>query len=394
MGPNGFGQAGGACGVTPGGMRAFDAFGGLRAFGTGMDPLRGSEFQLALGGGETDRERRPGRRWQVWGQGDRQTFQHGRSAAATYDGELSTGHLGVDTRLSARWLVGVAVSRSHGAGRWRAGSSLGSLTARLTAAQPYAHWSDGTTSVSALAGGGRGSAENVRAATGRTGTSGLSLRLGLVEVRRELGEAGGGVRFGVRADAAWAQLRTDEGEETIDRQSAAVEQVRAGAEVSRPVRWDNGLSLSPFGEAHVRRDGGAGQAGTGLELAAGTRLAAGRLQVDAQGRLLVLHSVSGYRERGVGVTVAVGSRDRQGLSLSASPRWGDAAVGGTLWQEQVWRSYVPEAAGAAWTLDARGEYGVRMPGGGLLMWFGSLNQSAHGRQLMVGGRVGALSPGW
>ena len=198
----------------------------------------------------------------------------------------------------------------------------------------------------------------------------------------------------MRADAAWAQLRTDEGEETIDRQTTAVDQVRAGAELSRPVRWDNGLSLSPFGEAHVRRDGGAGQAGTGLELAAGTRLAAGRLQVDAQGRLLVLHSVSGYRERGVGVTVAVGSRDRQGLSLSVSPRWGDAAVGGTLWQEQVWRSYVPEATGAAWTLDARGEYGVRMPGGGLLMWFGSLNQSTHGRQLMVGGRVGALSPSW
>ncbi|MCY4509578.1 MAG: hypothetical protein OXG35_21820, partial [Acidobacteria bacterium] len=213
-------------------------------------------------------------------------------------------------------------------------------------------------------------------------------------VRRELGEAGG-VRFGVRADAAWAQLRTGKGEETIDRQTAAVNQVRAGAEVSRPARLDNGLSLSPFGEAHVRRDGGAGQAGTGLEVAAGTRLVAGRLRVDAQGRLLVLHSASGYRERGVGVTVGVGSRDREGLSLSVSPRWGDAvAGGGTLWQEQVYRSYVPEAMGDAWALDARGEYGVRLRSGGLLTWFGSLSHAVYGRQLMVGGRLGVFSPDW
>ena len=37
-----------------------------------------------------------------------------------------------------------------------------------------------------------------------------------------------------------------------DAQTAGVTQVRVGAEVSRPVRLDNG-------EMHVRRDGGAGQ---------------------------------------------------------------------------------------------------------------------------------------
>ena len=111
----------------------------------------------------------------------------------------------------------------------------------------------------------------------------------------------------------------------------------------------------------------------------------------------MLHSASGYRERGVGVTLGVGSRDRTGLSLSVSPRWGDAAAGGgALWQEQVYRRYVAEAMAAAWALDARGEYGVRLSSGGLLTWFGSLSQSAYGRQLMVGGRVGTaggLSPG-
>ena len=164
---------------------------------------------------------------------------------------------------------------------WRAGLVRGSLSTSLTAAYPYVQWSDGPSSVWATLGGGRGSAENVRE-TGRAGTSDLGLRLGLVEVRQGLDPLGG-VRFGVRADAAWVQLRTGAGKETLDPQTAAVNQVRAGAKVSRPLRWDNGVSLSPFGEAHVRRDGGAGQTGTGLEVVAGTRLAAGRVRVTRRG---------------------------------------------------------------------------------------------------------------
>ena len=66
----------------------------------------------------------------------------------------------------------------------------------------------------------------------------------------------------------------------------------------------------------------------------------------------------------------------------------------TLWQEQVYRRHLPEAAADQWALDARGEYGMRLRSGGLLTWFGSLSQSAWGQRLMVGGRVGVLSPGW
>ena len=393
LSPGGLGGLGGFMPSGLGGLDAFGGLGGLGRFGglgAGTDPLRGSEFQLALGGGETDEEGRPGRRWQVWGQGDVQTFAGGTpSSSAGYDGDLRTGYLGVDTALSARWLAGVAVSRSSGWGDWRAGSARGSLSTALTAAYPYVQWSGGRSSVWAAAGGGRGTAENVRE-TGRVGTSDLGLRLGLVEVRRDLDPVGG-VEIALRADVAWAQLRTGAGEETVDRLSAAVNQVRGGAEVSRPVRWDNGLSLSPFGEVHVRRDGGAGQPGTGLEVAAGARLAAGRLRVDAQGRLLVLHSALGYRERGVGVTIGVGGGNPEGLSLSVSPRWGDAsASGGTLWQEQVYRNQLPEARGDAWTVDARGEYGMRLRGGGLLTWFGSLRHSGYDRQLVIGGRLGGL----
>ena len=385
--PGGLGAASFAPGVGAGGS---DAFGG---FGVGMDPLAGSAFQLALGGGEeeTAGETGLGERWQVWGQADVQTFA-GSPSAAGYEGDVRTGYVGVDTTLSEHWLAGVAVSRSTGGGDWRAGSARGALSTKLTTVYPYAQWSYRRNSVWAAAGGGWGSAEN-RQESGRVGTGDLGLRLGLAEMRQELDPVRG-VDFVVMADAAWAQLRTDTGEESVDGQAAAVHQMRAGAEASRLLRWDDDLSLLPFGELHLRRDGGAGQTGVGVEVAGGMRLAHGWLRVDAQGRLLVLHSAAGYRERGVGVTISGGDRDREGLSLSVSPRWGDAATaGGTLWQEQVYQRYLSEPTGDAWALDARGEYGMRLPRGGLLAWFGSLSQSAYGRRFLVGGRIGVLSPG-
>ena len=389
-------RAGSGAAPLEGGMRSGAAGGmhGLGGFAAGADALlRSSEFEMTWGGGEGG-ERRSGRRWRVWGQGDVQAFQGAPTLLghdAQYDGELWTGYAGVDASLSERWLAGVAVARSSGVGDWRVGSSSGRLRATLTALHPYVQWSDGATSVWALAGGGRGGwgeAGNRREATGRVGDTALGLRLGLVEVRRRLG-APGGTGFGLRADAAWAELRTGDGDESVDRQRAAVNQVRVGADVARAFKL-GGLSLGPFGEAHLRRDGGAGQTGTGVELVGGLRAQGGPLRIDAQARTLAVHSAAGYRERGAGLTLGVGDPGGEGLALSVSPRWGDqAAGGGALWQDQIYRRYLPAAAEQQWTLDAQGSYGMRLPGGGLLSWFGSYSrQSYDGGRLLFGGSIG------
>ena len=381
-------RGGGAVGAHGGHGRAGGS-GSFGGFGGGADPLRGSEFLLAFGGQDADEGSRPVGRWQVWSQGDVQTFQGAPSAVTGYDGELRTGYVGVDTWMTERWLAGAAAAHSRGHGNWRAGGSRGSLATTLTAVHPYVQWSDGATSVWATVGGGWGETKNVRR-SGRVGASGLQLRLGLVEVRRRLGEVPGGVRFGVRADAAWAELRTESGTESIDNQTAAVNQARVGAEVSRPVRLD-AVSLAPFGEVHVRRDGGAGQTGEGLEVTAGLRAAGGKVRVDAQGRLLAVHSAAGYRERGVGVTLSVGNQDQEGLSLSVSPRWGDSAAGGgPLWQDQVHRRYMPAVARDEWAVDARGGYGMRLRSGRVLTWFGSVSHSPLGRRFLAGGQIGVL----
>ncbi|WP_420442278.1 Ig-like domain-containing protein [Candidatus Palauibacter sp.] len=338
-----------------------------RALGIGGGSGAGAaDFLLGWGGSPEDGERCPLRgRWSLWGQGDLQRFEgtpsvHGYDSG--YDGELSTAYVGLDTRLGARWLAGVALSRSKGTGDWRAGTSEGRLTQNMTAVHPYLRWDDGSTSVWASVGAGRGDARNARAA-GRQGTSPADLRLGLVELERRLG-APGGLDFAVTGDAAWARLRTGEGGETIDGQDVAVNQVRIGADLSLPARIGV-AQVTPFGTVHARRDGGAGQTGDGIEVAGGLRAVLGFVRLDAQARMLAHHSAEGYGERGAAVTLALGKKGSvEGFSLSVSPRWGGPAratgallhgpLGGGL------RGGAPDPEG--WTLDARAGYGLRLPG--------------------------------
>ena len=381
-------------GMPPGSIGGLYGFGG---FGGGPDALlHGTEFELALGSDEDGGGGWLRRRLSVWGQGDIQTF-HGTPTVyrydARYDGDMRTGYVGIDARLTERWLAGVAVSRSGGRSDWQVGASRGHLKTKLTALHPYAQWSDGTTSVWTMAGGGwgDGEAENVREATGLLGTSTIGLRLGLVELRRELDAVRGGAEFGLRADAAWAELWTGDGRETVDGLAAAVNQQRVGAEVARPLRLGV-LGLQPFGAAHLRRDGGAGQTGTGVEVAFGLGLTGGIVRLDVQARTLAVHSASGYGERGAGLMLTVGGQKREGLSLSVSPSWGDAASGtGALWQEEVYRHYLPEKEQDTFAVDARGDYGMRLPNGGLLTWFGSYSHSPYGRGFLVGGSIGGLA---
>ena len=202
----------------------------------------------------------------MWGQGDLQSFRAEPSETQGYDGDLRTAYLGVDARVGARWLAGVAVARSGGGGNWRMGASSGRLATELTVAHPYVRWADGDTAVWALAGVGRGTAENVRALTGRRGDSRLSRGLGLVEGRRRLATTGRGLEVDLRGEASWARLRTGDGEETVDGLEAGVRRVRTGVEVTLPLAAPGGLLLAPFGAVSTRHDGGAGQTGVGLEL--------------------------------------------------------------------------------------------------------------------------------
>ena len=303
-------------------------------------------------------------RWSLWGQGDVQRFEGRPSVHGNdYNGELSTAYVGLDRRLDARWLIGVALSRSKGASDWHVGDGKGQLTQFMTVIHPYLRWNSGSTSAWASIGAGRGDARNARA-NGRQGTSPTSLQLGLVELERHL-EAPGRLDLAFKGDAAWARLRTGEGEETIDRQDIAVNQVRIGVDLSLPAHLD-GAELTPFGTVYARHDGGAGQTGDGIELTCGLRAVFGIVHLDAQARMLAHHSAEGYGERGAAVTlVLVKQESDEGFSLSVSPQWGSpvratsALLHGPLGENLRHREPAPKG----WILDARASYTVKLPRG-------------------------------
>ena len=354
--------------------------------------LLSTDVLLSFGGqGETQTPGAGVGRWRVWGQGDRQSFQWGADDVAGYEGDLATGYIGVDVQLREHLLAGVAVSRSGGGGEWRQGYSSGRLGTELTVLHPYVRIGGRNTAVWALAGVGRGTAENVRALNGRRGTSPLDLRLGLLEGRHRVGRAAGGVELALRGEASWAELRTGSGEETVDALAAAVRRLRTGVEATLPLGGPGGMQLAPFGAVSTRHDGGAGQTGLGLETAAGVRVSAGRVRIEAQGRRLLLHTASGYEEHGFSVTAMVGGGHYEpGLTASVRPHWGAPGYGAeSLWQDHV-QSYAAGPGGPDGGVDARLGYGWRLPGNRLLTPLVGYGRIGDARRMQLGARLGVL----
>ena len=375
----------GAAGMFGGG------FGGAGGGGGRAQWLQSTDVLLSFG--DADDAAAPdgagGGRWRVWGQGDRQSFQGAPSETSVYEGDLLSGYVGMDVRLGERLLAGVAVGRSAGGGGWQVGSSSGALGTELTVLHPYVRWGDQERAVWALAGIGRGTAENVRALVDRRGTSPLNLALGLLEGRQRVAATGGGLEVHLRGEASWARLRTGAGEETIDGLEAGVRRVRSGVEVTLPRRAPGGMTLAPFGAVSTRHDGGDGQTGVGLEVAGGMRLNAGRVRIEAQGRMLALHTATDYEERGMSVTATVGGRQYEpGLAASLRPRWGAPGHGAeSLWQDHL-QSYPEGTRRDDFGVDGRVGYGLRLRGERLLTPFGGYGRTRRAQRLQVGANLG------
>ena len=362
--------------------------------GGGGSGAGAADFLFGWGGSQQYGERCQGRgRWALWGQWHVQGFEgalsvHGLDSG--YDGELSTAYVGLDTRLGARWLAGVAVSRSKGVDDWRAGTSEGRLTQFMTAVHPYIRWEGGSTSIWASAGAGRGDARNVRAA-GRTGTSPADLRLGLVELEQRLG-ALGGLEFAFLGDAAWARLHTGSGEETVDRQDINVNQVRIGLEGSYRFALEDDGSLVPKLELGARHDGGDGETGFGVEVGGGLKWTdpGMGIMLDLSGRTLLAHGDDGLKDRGFSAALAYdpAPATKRGASLSLRQDFGGRSTGGldALFQPAALDDRTGSEATSRWALE--GAYGLPAFGG---RWTGSphaaLGLATAARDYSIGWRL-------
>ena len=237
-----------------------------------------------------------------------------------------------------------------------------------------------------LAGAGLGDARHQIEAGGPEESADLSMMIGSVGVRQTL-PLFMGVSVAVRADASFARMTTGDGEETVDRLRADIWRRRMGAEISRRIAV-GAVALEPFVESAVRRDGGDGLVGNGVEHLAGLRFTSSRLQIEMRRRLLAVHTTDGAVEQGVSLTARLSPRqDGRGLSMSLSPQWGaPTGAADALWQERMPRLYGSQVQ--ARTIAADVGYGV-MLARGVLTPFAAAQVAGYGRGVRLGTRFAA-----
>ena len=197
------------------------------------------------------------------------------------------------------------------------------------------------------------------------------------------------MELSVRAEASTVRLKTAAGDESIDGLTPESWRIRMGLEGSRRISRDDGTVMEPFFDLAVRRDGGDGVEGYGMEAAGGARYTAERVQLEFRGRVLLAHSGRGVRESGLSVTFQyLPESDGRGLSLSFRPHWGIAANGaGALWRDEMPQ---PEDLSDASSFDARIGYGFDLPStGGVVTPFAENIHNGDSRALSVGARFDA-----
>ena len=306
-----------------------------------------------------------GSRWSLWGRGARSSFE-GAEGDLSLEGDVTTATVGFDYER-ARWLVGVALSRSSGDGKYKAGGACdagcaGEVESTLTGVYPYARYRvSGTFSLWGAVGHGQGEMTLTPGGSSRVeadmamGMAAAGAR-GVVLPAREAG----GFELALRADVLVTNTRSDAAAGLAET-DAETSRVRLVLEGSRSFRFGDAV-LTPSLEIGFRNDSGDAETGGGVEAGGSLRWASGALTTEVRARSLLSHGAGDYEEWGVSASVAYapGSGGR-GLTLRAGSSWGASAGGAErLWSQAAGLSpaggFEPGGAGfeaeAAWGLDA------------------------------------------
>ena len=413
-GPAGLGPSGGLSG--PGGATLGASRAARRPPGT-FGPRRSAWDELLSRGafetslGATGADGAEGGRWTLWGRGSISRFGGQSGEALALDGEVRTGHLGVDARLPDRGLLlGVALSHSVGELDYRApGSGLdgGRVDLGLSSVLPYGHWTprEGVT-LWGLLGVGWGEVDLTDGFGGAT--TDTAMRMAALGGRGELA-SWRGLGLALKGDAlvvgmegsAWA--RGDlAGLPKVDGNASRLRVMMEGRREWRSSeRSQLGLSLE-FGG---RWDGGDADTGMGAELGGGLeyRHTAWGLSASARGRYLLEHSARAFEEWGASLALEFDpGEEGVGASLRLAPTWGEASRGvENLWRNERLPGAGPGGPGAP---DGRGRwgpgrmemelgYGFKAGGSRLLRLYGALSGDGPGGKnwrlggQMTGGRI-------
>ena len=302
-----------------------------------------------------------------WGSGDYRSISGVNPQSVDYDGNVTSANLGIDTRLGADMLAGLAVSHARGTVDYTASNASGELATSLTSVNPYVGWQmAGGMNLWATGGYGWGEVEvddestdaRARDLTQRMVAAGVKWPL----VSSDEMIAGGTTNLNLKGELAYTSADVDASVALAGLSLSASRQrlVLEGAHVHK---LDSGATFTPSLEIGVRNDGGDGETGTGVEAGGALRYedAESGLTVDGRVRTLLSHS-GDYEETGVSALVRIApGASGQGLALSVEPAWGQTASGvQRLWESGVTAGAPPDNQAR---LNAEVGYGLGAPHG-------------------------------
>ncbi len=301
------------------------------------DVLQGSSFSYS---GSLDRTGDHGAegdepwQWSVWGGVGRTRFD-GMDGALSLDGDVSTGTLGADLHRG-RWLTGVALSYSKGAGSYRREADEGGLSAELTSVHPFVRYElSERTSLWGVLGYGAGKLTPPPSDSDSDRSRDLTTKMVAVGGRGVLSKATGGFELAIRSDAR-ATVTTADASAGLMGSSGLTSRVRLLLEGTGSRTLASGGVLSTTLEGGLRYDDGEAETGGGVEGGGGLMYASGRVAVQVNARALVAHEDEQYKEWGVSGSLLYRPRsDGNGLSLRLGPAWGATESGvQSLWSRQ------------------------------------------------------------
>ena len=321
----------------------------------------------------------------LWGSGDYRSIAGGNPQSVDYDGSVVSANLGVDTRLGADMLAGLAVSQARGTVDYTASNASGELTTSLTSVNPYVGWQmAGGMNLWAMAGYGTGEVELDDASSG-TQSSDLTQSMVAAGASGPLMSsdemiAGGTTNLNLKGEVAFTSADVD-GSGTLESMSLSASRQRLMFEGEHVQKLDTGATFTPSLELGVRNDGGDGETGTSIEAGGALRYADEASGLTVEGRVRTLLSHSGdYEETGVSglVRIAPGGSG-QGLALVVQPAWGQTGSGvNQLWENGVTAGVSPDNQAR---LNAEIGYGLgAAPGMGVVTPYAGLGLAGEGAQ--------------
>ena len=263
-----------------------------------------------------------------WGSGDyRNLSGEDKEQTLDWDGDLFSLHLGVDARITAGVIGGVALSWSEGEMDYdddTAGSgSKKTYDTSMVSINPYFAWGDEYGEVWITAGYGEGELE--RDIAGSTSTNDLSMQTFAIGGNSILLRRGADT-LRLKGEISQSMLAVDANKDGsgLSEMEVDANRARLSLESTNSITRDNGARTDRKVELGARHDGGDGVTGSGIELGLGLRhVSAAGLSVEGKLRGLLGHE-GDINEWGVSGTIKkTAGADGQGFSFALSPGYGD-----------------------------------------------------------------------